>query len=76
MIKTRKTKELSEISVPLHLNSFTFMQITNVSPLRTIWGVFVIPRDVSVGIYKVHYFAPFQNWRNVRKKGREQYKGG
>lgn len=30
---------------------------------------------MSPGISKVYYFAPFQNMWNVRKKGREQYKG-
>lgn len=77
MTETRKTKELSETWVPSHFHSLTFMQITNALLLRTVWGgvFFFLFCEVSLGIYKVHYFALFQNWWNERKKDREQYKG-
>lgn len=55
MIKTRKTKELSEILAPLCLNSFTFMQMANALLPRTVWGV--ILQDVSGDFSKVHYFC-------------------
>lgn len=73
MIRMRKTKELSEILARLRLRSFTFMQTANVLLLRTVWGVTL--QDVSSDFIKCIILLPFKNCRNVRKKGREQYKG-